>query len=131
MTRAFGGVENGEAKHMLAATVTAKRNAWGVKGTIDFVGVNANGTKRYGTTTSTSSATCFGHWFTTAGNTCGYDGSAAIFAEMYPEKYGCYVGQYPGRLTTGKTYTIRQAYVYTHTDGQQYTATMEVRLKIK
>ena len=103
----------------------------GVKGTIDFVGVNANGTKRYGTTTSTSSATCFGHWFTTAGNTCGYDGSAAIFAEMYPEKYGCYVGQYPGRLTTGKTYTIRQAYVYTHTDGQQYTATMEVRLKIK
>lgn len=103
----------------------------GVKGTIDFVGVNSNGTKRYGTTTSTSSATCFGHWFTTAGNTCGYDGSAAIFAEMYPEKYGCYVGQYPGRLTTGKTYTIRQAYVYTHTDGQQYTATMEVRLKIK
>ena len=35
MTRAFGGVENGEAKHMLAATVTAKRNAWGAMPTDD------------------------------------------------------------------------------------------------
>ena len=30
MTRALGGVENGEAKHMLAATVTAKRKGVGL-----------------------------------------------------------------------------------------------------
>ena len=30
MTRAFGGVENGDAKHMLAPTVTANRNGTGL-----------------------------------------------------------------------------------------------------
>lgn len=30
MTNAFGGVEKGEAKHMLAATVTANRNGIGL-----------------------------------------------------------------------------------------------------
>lgn len=96
-----------------------------------FAGVSANGARNYNTTTSTSTATCYGHWFTTSGNVCGYDSSAAIFAELYPDKYGCYVGQYPGKLTRGKTYIIRQAIVYTHTDGKQYTATMEVHLNVK
>lgn len=109
-----------------------KRNtSAGTKGTLVFAGVSKNGALQYNTTTSTSSATCYGHWFSTAGNVVGYDSSAAVFAEMYPEKYGCYVGQYPGRLTKGKTYTIRQAIIYTHTDGQQYRATMEVHLNVK
>ena len=30
ITNAFGGVENGLAKHMLAATVTANRNGYGL-----------------------------------------------------------------------------------------------------
>lgn len=102
----------------------------GVKGTLDFVGVGANGKDTYGTTTSTSSATCYGHWYTTAGNVVGYTSSAAIFAEMYPDKYGCYVGQNPGKLKKGNTYVIRQAIIYTHTDGKQYRATMEVHLHI-
>ena len=95
-----------------------------------FVGVNANGTVTTGTTTSTSSNTCYGHWFTEGGNVCGYDSSARIFAEFYPDKYGCYVGQYPGRLVRGRTYTIRQAIQYLK-DGKRYTATMVVNLKIK
>lgn len=103
----------------------------GVKGTLDFVGVAADGKITYGTTTSTSSATCFGHWFSTAGSIVGYNNSAAVFAEMYPDQYGCYVGQYPGHLKKGKTYTVRQAVIYTHTDGKQYRATMEVHLKVK
>lgn len=95
-----------------------------------FVGISANGNITTGTTTSTSSNTCYGHWFTTAGNVCGYDNSAAIFAEFYPDRYGCYVGQYPGHLVRGRTYTIRQAIQYTK-DGKQYTATMVVNLKVK
>jgi hypothetical protein len=95
-----------------------------------FVGISANGNVTTGTTTSTSSNTCYGHWFTTAGNVCGYDSSAAIYAEFYPDKYGCYVGQYPGRLVRGRTYTIRQAIQYTK-NGKQYTAMMVVNLKIK
>ena len=115
-------------KQMQAVKCSASSH--GVKGTIDFVGVSATGAKTYGTTTSTSSSTCYGHWFTTSGQVVGYTSSAAIFAEMYPEKYGCYVGQYPGHLSAGQTYTIRQAFVYTHTDGRQYQATMVVRLKV-
>jgi hypothetical protein len=108
-----------------------KRNtSAGTEGTLVFAGVSKNGNKNFNTTTSTSSNTCYGHWFTTAGNVVGYDSSAAIFAEMYPDQYGCYVGQYPGRLTKGNTYIIRQAFVYTHTDGKQYTATMEVHLSV-
>lgn len=102
----------------------------GVAGTLDFVAVSPTGTKTYGTTTTTSNASCFGHWFSIGGTPVSYGSSSAIFAEMYPDKYGCYVGQYPGRLTRGKTYIIRHAIIYTHTDGQQYTATMEVHLTI-
>lgn len=95
-----------------------------------FVGVSANGAITTGTTTSTSSNTCYGHWFTESGNVCGYDSSARIYAEFYPDKYGCYVGQYPGKLVRGKTYTIRQAIQYV-SGGRRYTATMIVNLKIK
>ena len=97
---------------------------------IRFVGVSNSGTLKESTTTSTSSSTCYGHWFNLSGNVCGYDSNARIFAEFYPEKYGCYVGQYPGRLTRGKTYTIRQAIIYKHTDGKEYRATMQVNLTI-
>lgn len=95
-----------------------------------FVGVSSSGAVTNNTTTSTSSSTCFGHWFTTAGNVCGYDSSAAIFAEMYPDAFGCYVGQYPGRLKAGNTYTIRQAVLYKAADGKTYRATNEVHLRV-
>ena len=103
----------------------------GASNQIRFVGISANGAVANNTTTSTSSSTCFGHWFSNAGNVCNYDSNARIFAEFYPEKYGCYVGQYPGRLTRGKTYTVRQAIIYTHTDGKEYRATMEVNVTVK
>lgn len=94
-----------------------------------FVGISSTGAITTGTTTSTSSNTCYGHWFNSSGNVCGYDSSAMIFAEFYPDKYGCYVGQYPGKLTRNKTYTIRQAIQY-QKGGKWYTATMVVRLKV-
>ena len=112
------------------STAQLKSVKVGKSNSVRFVGVSANGTLKESTTTSTSSSTCYGHWFNTSGDVCGYDGNAHIFAEFYPDKYGCYVGQYPGRLTRGKTYTIRQAIIYTHTDGQEYTATMKVNLTI-
>ncbi len=102
-----------------------------------FVGINPNGAVYSSTTTSTSSSPSstasdrkYGHWFNSSGYVCGYDGSARIFAEWYPEGYGCYVGQYPGRLSRGHTYTIRQAIVYKHTDGKTYRATMVVNVKV-
>ena len=53
-----------------------------------------------------------------------------IFAEWYPDQYGCYVGQYPGKLTRGKTYTIRQAFIYKDAANKEYRATMVVNLLI-
>ncbi len=97
---------------------------------IRFTGVSANGGLVEHTTTSTSSATCYGHWFSASGDVCAYDGNARIYAEFYPDKYGCYVGQYPGRLSRGNTYTIRQAIIYRHTDGKEYKAVMQVNLRI-
>ena len=114
----------GLSTEQLKSVKVGKSNA------IRFVGVSNSGTLRESTTTSTSSSTCYGHWFNLSGNVCGYDSNARIFAEFYPEKYGCYVGQYPGRLTRGKTYTIRQAIIYKHTDGKEYRATMQVNLTI-
>lgn len=113
------------------STAQMKSVKVGAANKIRFVGVSANGSVSNSTTTSTSSSTCFGHWFTSAGNVCGYDSNARIFAEFYPDKYGCYVGQYPGRLTRGKTYTVRQAIIYIHTDGKEYRATMEVNISVK
>lgn len=95
-----------------------------------FVGISANGAITTGTTTSTSSNTCYGHWFNNDGNVCGYDSNARIYAEFYPDQYGCYVGQYPGRLVRGKTYVVRQAIQYM-VGGHRYTATMVVNLKVK
>ena len=119
------GISTAQMKAIKRNTATA------VKGSVRFAGVNNNGTRSYNTTTTTSNDACYGHWFNTSGNVCGYDGTSAIFAEMYPDSYGCYVGQYPAHLSKNKTYTIRQAIIYTHTDGKEYTATMEVNLTVK
>lgn len=103
-----------------------------------FAAVNANGSLVYTPLTTTSSSLTstsadrkYGHWFNTSGNVCSYGPTAAVFAEWYPDKYGCYVGQYPGKLIAGRTYVIRHAIVYKHTDGKTYRATMEVHLKVK
>lgn len=112
------------------STAQLKSVKVGTSNTIRFTGVSTNGALKENTTTSTSSSTCYGHWFNASGNVCGYDSNAHIFAEFYPDKYGCYVGQYPGRLTRGKTYTIRQAIIYKHSDGKEYRATMLVNLGV-
>lgn len=119
------GVSTAQMKAVTVGKSSGKTNY------LRFAGINANGvTQTNSNTTSTSSSTCFGHWFTTAGNVCGYDSNAAVFAEMYPEKYGCYVGQYPGRLKKNNTYVIRQAFIYTDKKGAEYKAIMEVHLNV-
>jgi hypothetical protein len=118
------------SKALGLSTAQMKSVKVGTSNKIRFAGVNPNGSLVNNTTTSTSSSTCFGHWFNSTGTICNYDGNARIFAEFYTDKYGCYVGQYPGRLTRGKTYTVRQAIIYKHTDGKEYKATMIVNLKV-
>lgn len=110
---------------------TVQRNATLKAGGLRFAAVNNTGKAfQFNTTTTSSSATCLGHWFKTDGNYCDYGSGSAVFAEMYPESYGCYVGQYPGRLQPGNTYVIRQAIVYNETLTKKYTAIMEVHLHV-
>ncbi len=95
-----------------------------------FVALGPTGTETAYTTTTTSYNPPLGHWFSTAGVVTSYGSLAAIFAEMYPATYTCNVGQYPGRLSAGKTYTVRHAVKYKADDGQTYTATIIVNLTI-
>ncbi len=94
-----------------------------------FVGISKSGTVTSSTTTSTSSSTVLGHWFTTGGNVSNYDSSAAIYAEMTPSNWQCKVGQYPGRLTAGQTYVVRQGVIYT-VNSVNYRVTLEVHLTV-
>lgn len=96
-----------------------------------FVGISSTGNMVHTTTTSTSSSSRLGHWFTTTGNVCSYNSTAAIFAELLPDSWVCQVGQYPGRLTSGKSYTIRQGVTYKHTDGRTYVATIVVKVNVQ
>jgi len=119
------GVSTAQMKAVTVGKVSGKKNY------LRFAGINANGTTETNkVTTSTSSSTVFGHWFNSSGNVCDYGGSSYIFAEMYPDSYGCYVGQYPGRLQKNKKYSIRQAFIYTDAQGKEYKAIMQVNLTV-
>jgi len=98
-----------------------------------FVAQNqTNGALTTTTTTSTSSATVLGHWFNASGNVCGYDGSAQIYAEFTPADFRCKVGQYPGRLTRGRTYTVSQAIRYKPSGSTRYyTCTYRLNIKVE
>ena len=97
-----------------------------------FIAINqTNSTVTATTTTSTSSATVFGHWFNSSGNVCGYDGTANIYAEFTPADFRCKVGQYPGRLVKGRTYTIKQGIRYKPAgSSKHYTCTYVVKVKV-
>ena len=111
---------------------TIKRNdATSNPSDIRFAGMNATGTTlRFTTTTTDSSNSIYGHWFNTSGTVVEWGSSSAIYANFMPASYQCNMGQKPGVLTKGRTYKIRQAIVYTHTDGKMYKAIMEVHLKM-
>ena len=96
-----------------------------------FCAVNKSGTYAYTPLTTTSSSTYFGHWFTTGGNVTSYGSSSAIFSEIYRSSYQAHIGQYPGALTVGKTYTIRQAVRYNDDEGDTYTATFVINVNVQ
>ncbi len=119
------------------STAQLKKIVPGASANPRFVAVGKNGAISNATTTTTSSSTTstasdrkYGHWYNASGNVVSYGINSALFAEWYPEGYGCYIGQYPGRLTKGNTYIIRHAIIYKHTDGKEYRATMETHVNV-
>lgn len=58
-------------------------------------------------------ATGYGHWFTRGGTRCDYgDSDAGLYSIFDENNLSFTVGQYPNRLTPGKTYTIAQCLRY-------------------
>lgn len=118
----------GVSTKQMQAAVCGKKTT---KPYLRIAALNADGKTETNSKTISDTDVIFGNWFSTAGKVGGYDGSAAIYTKIYHDKYGCYVGQYPGKLTKGKTYTVRHAVIYTHTDGKEYKAIMEIHLNVK
>lgn len=58
-----------------------------------------------------STANGYGHWFNVKG-TCSDFGTGAVYSEFNPSNLTFNVGQKPGSLTPGTTYTISQAVKY-------------------
>lgn len=98
---------------------------------VRIAAVNAAG-KETNSKTISDTDVIFGNWFTTTGSVeSSLTDNAAIFTKIYHDKYGCYVGQRPGKLTKGKTYTVRHAVIYTDKEGKEYKATLVIHLNMK
>lgn len=63
---------------------------------------------------SASTANGYGHWFSITGSVCAY-ASGYIYSEYYPTTATFYIGQYPGKCSSSRTYTISQAFRYKRT----------------
>ena len=103
----------GTAFQMQAADINSHMVPWSAQaptdGQIKFYALQSNGKiLNSGYTTNAS-----GHWFTDAGNRCTYQsGNGYLYSEFDPSRLAFTIGQNPGRLTVGNTYTIRQGLKY-------------------
>lgn len=101
----------GTAFQMQPNTLNGKMTQWnstGPKsGKIMFYAVNADGK----ISNTGSSANGYGHWFNASGNRSDY-ASGYLYSEFNPSSLTFSLGQYPGKLTNNKDYTIRQALKY-------------------
>lgn len=94
--------------------------------TIIFNGVNSDGTL-----SSQSTANNPGHWFDAKGNICTWGNSAMLFSEFTLSTLSFKLGQYPGHCTKGEKFSIKQAMVYTPTDGEAVKATFVFNVTIQ
>ncbi len=79
-------------------------------GSNDFSSVRYYAVNADGTLDSVPTAEGNGHWFDASGNVTSYNGgNPMVFSEMDLSAMTANVGQFPGKLTVGETYTLRQA----------------------
>ena len=97
----------------LANHIVAWSSAAPADGQMKFYSVNpADGT----CTNQGSTANGYGHWFDASGKIIGYGVSSYAYSEFSPSTLTFNVGQHPGRLKVGTTYTISQALKYQRGD---------------
>lgn len=103
----------GTAFQMATSDIAGKLQTWSTSGPANgkmmFFAANADGTLAQ----SGSTANGYGHWFNGNGAVCNYsDVNASFYSEFDPTALGFVIGQYPSRLSTGNTCTLRQAIKY-------------------
>ncbi|WP_081671058.1 DUF6055 domain-containing protein [Sporocytophaga myxococcoides] len=93
--------------------------------TIKYFGVNTDGTLD-----SVSTANAPGHWYNKTGAITTYGTNAYIYSELDMSKLVANVGQYPGKVMDGESYTFKQALVYTKsaTDIKQITLVFNISI---
>lgn len=104
----------GTAFQMPAAEVASHLTAWSsaepADGKMKFYAVSQS-TGNITNQSSNTNAT-YGHWFSAAGERIAYGTSSYLYSDFTPATLTFDIGQYPSRLTVGKTYTIAQALKY-------------------
>ena len=119
----------GTAFQLQLSSITTKMQEWSTQGPangrIMFYAVRPTGELA----PSGSTANGYGHWFTAAGNVCQYS-SGTVYSEFLPSSMTFYLGQYPGRCTEGKTYTVRQALRYRKNPKEYAQATFVFNITV-
>lgn len=109
------------AMQLQTSGISAKMQDWNANGPtagkIMFYAVAPDGTLSQ----SGSTANGFGHWFDATGTVSAY-ANGTLFSEFSANQVSFSLGQYPGRMVEGKTYTLRQALRY------RYARTKECKI---
>jgi hypothetical protein len=94
-------------------------------GKIMFYAANSSGSL----INASPTATGYGYWFNANGQVTDWN-NGFVYAEFYPSLMTFYVGQYPGKSSVGKEYTIAEAFRYRNTDNQYAIATFVLNVHI-
>ncbi|MBR1933992.1 MAG: DUF4859 domain-containing protein [Prevotella sp.] len=109
------------------ASIATKMQAWTEQGPgnnrIMFYAVNPNGSLA----SSGYTANDYGHWFNASGTVTEW-GSGYLYSQFAPGSLAFSIGQYPGRLVEGRTYTISQALRYRKSGGKYAVARFVFRV---
>ncbi|MBR0045979.1 MAG: DUF4859 domain-containing protein [Bacteroidaceae bacterium] len=112
----------GTAFQMNASEIAGKMQAYSASGPsagkIMFYPCNPKTGK---TVNNKSTANGYGHWFNASGTVSDY-GSGYVYSEADLSTLAFTLGQYPGKSSNGKTYTISQALVYKKSATETATA---------
>lgn len=94
--------------------------------TIKFYAVESDGGLN-----PTTTANGYGHWFDSSGDVISWGDDAMIFSEFNESTLTFSLGQFPNRLTTGATYTVKQALVYEYEPGNTVRADFVFHITIE
>ena len=120
----------GTAFQMAATDISDKMQTWTsagpAEGRVMFYPLNP---KTMARTNRGSTANGYGHWFNASGTASDY-GSGYLYSEFAPGSLTFSIGQYPGKLSVGQTYTIGQALRYKQSADKEATARFIFRVNI-